>query len=261
MPTISPTAITYVQALRKYQDLFMASRNLAERTRREYSNDLKGFFAFLGDPLHIHTLDGIRREHLEAYLALLDRRGFTGNTRRRKVATLRSFFLFAEEASLLTANPARKLVPPEREHLQPRVLTEGEYKRLQLAVAHEPRDAAVIEVLLQTGVRLSELAALKVPDIELPLKITKDEGNIGSIRVMGKGRKERTVTLNWKGCKAVKAYLRVRPETDDPRLFITKFGEPAGPRAIQHVVHKYLSQAGIPHASVHTLRHTLPPIW
>ena len=69
------------------------------------------------------------------------------------------------------------------------------------------------------------------------------------MRIHGKGRKERTVTLNWKACKAIKAYLAIRPNVDDPHLFLTKFGLGIGPRSIENVVAKYLKEAGISEAS------------
>ena len=247
---------TFEDALGQYRELLLASRNLAPKTRREYTNDLTDLFAFLRSRHHIATVAKVERLHLESYLAELDARGLTGNTRRRKVASIRSLFGFLTDQGLIPVDPARRLIPPEREHLQPRVLTEGEYKRLQLACAHETRDAAVIELLLQTGMRLSELASVKLSDFDLPAKITRDEGNVGSVHVVGKGRKDRTITLNWKACKAIKAYLQARPKLDAPELFMTKFNESLGPRGIQHVVAKYLGDADIQNASVHTLRHT-----
>ncbi len=249
-------SLTFEEALEQYRELLLASRNLAPRTRREYTNDLLDLFAFLRSRHHLTTVAQVDRRHLESYLAELDARGFTGNTRRRKVASIRSFFLFLDDQAFVEFNPARKLIPPEREHLEPRVLTESEYKRLQLACAHETRDAAVIELLLQTGMRLSELSRVKQSDLDLPVKITREEGNVGSVHIMGKGRKDRTVTLNWKACKAIKAYQQVRPRLDAPELFVTKFGQSLGPRGIQHLVSRYLDDAQILNASVHTLRHT-----
>jgi site-specific recombinase XerD len=125
-----------------------------------------------------------------------------------------------------------------------------------LACAHEPRDAALIEVLLQTGMCLSELARLRVIDVELPAKISHDPVHVGAVHVLGKGRKDRTVTLNWRACKALKLYLLVRPTVDDPCIFVTKFRTGMSPRAIEYAVAKYLTQAGIARAHVHTLRHT-----
>jgi integrase len=80
------------------------------------------------------------------------------------------------------------------------VLSETEYRTLQLACGHDVRDAAVIELILQTGMRLSEVAALRVPDLEMPARVSRD-GPAGAVHVHGKGRKERTVTLNWKAMK------------------------------------------------------------
>jgi site-specific recombinase XerD len=156
-----------------------------------------------------------------------------GSTRRRKVASVRSFFLFLHDQELIAANPAQKLIPPAREYHQPRVLSQREYQRLQLAVAHQIRDGAVIELLLQTGMRLSELTRLTLTQLDLPAKVTKEPDNVGSVRIFGKGRKDRTVTLNWRICRALKSYLAVRRPVDDPRLSISKFGAGMSPRAIE----------------------------
>ncbi len=154
-------------------------------------------------------------------------------------------------------SPAGKLTPPEREHRQPRFLTEREYKALLDACRHETRDAAIIELLLQTGMRLCELAGLKTSDVQLPARIIKEPQGAGCVRILGKGRRERTVTLNWKACKAVRAYLAVRPkDTDDQHLFLTKFRLGISPRSIERLVEKHLTEAGIQDASVHSLRHT-----
>jgi site-specific recombinase XerD len=248
--------ISLQEALKQYQEILLASRNLAPRTRTEYVNDLEDLIDFLETRCFLFLAHRVERSYLESYFAELDRRGFTGNTRRRKYASLRSFFGYLHESELTDHDPTQKLIPPAREHHQPRVLTESEYKRLQLAVAHETRNAAIIELLLQTGMRLSELSRLTVNDIDLPQKISREDGHVGSVHLLGKGRKDRTVTLNWKISKALRAYLSIRPMADSDRLFITKFGEGIGPRAIQNVVAKYLRDAGITRARVHTLRHT-----
>jgi site-specific recombinase XerD len=175
-------------------------------------------------------------------------------SRARKVATIRGFFAFLVQEGVLVASPAEKLIPPERERTQPRVLSEPEYKRLLTAVHGEIRDEAIIELLLQAGIRLAELARLKVSDIELPAKV--DREHTGAVHIQGKGRKARTVTLNFKACRALRNYLQVGPRAEESELFITKFGKPIGPRSIENVVTKYLAVAGIQGASVHALRHT-----
>jgi integrase/recombinase XerC len=251
----SPLSLT--NALVSYETTYLRARNLAPCTRAEYLTDLTDLIEFLETQKHVRTIQEVVRPQLEAYLATLDSRGMAGSTRRRKVASIRSFFFYLEDAGLRVGDPARRLIPPAREHRTPRYLTEREYKALLDAVRHEPRDAAIVELLLQTGMRLSQLARLQVTDVDLPLKISKEPGNAGSVHILGKRRKERTVTLNWKACKALKAYFAVRPDdTDDPHLFLTKFKAGIGPRSIEAVVTKYLTEAGIQGASVHTLRHT-----
>jgi site-specific recombinase XerD len=194
---------------------------------------------------------------LQGFLVTLDRRGLRGSSRRRTVATIRSLFRFLVQQGLLAASPAEALLPPEREREARRGLSEAEYKRLMAAVQHEVRDGALLELLLQTGIRQSECAAITLGDLQLPARVSRDVGNVGSLRVHGKGRKERIVTLNYKVCRALKAYLAVRPTIDDEdALFLTKFEQPLGTRSIRNIVAKYLAEAGIAGASTHALRHT-----
>src|SRR5512144_115907 len=260
--TAAKSALTLEQALTAYQETYLASRNLAPRTRIEYRTDLRQVCEFLSS-CGVSTAQAVERTHLERFLARLDQLGLGGAIRRRKVASIRSFFLFLENAGHRRGNPASKLVPPERERNQPRFLTEREYKQLLDAVRYDARDAAIIELLLQTGLRLSEIARLRLSDIELPVKVirpnrqTQEPGSVGSARINGKGRRQRTVTLNWKVCKALKAYLAVRPpDAADDAVFQTKFKRGIGPRSIELLVTKHLSEAGIKDASVHSLRHT-----
>ncbi|HSH61595.1 MAG TPA: tyrosine-type recombinase/integrase [Acidimicrobiales bacterium] len=255
MDTLS-APLTLAEAVERYHETVPRSRNQAERTRLAYRRDLQQLLAYLEGKAQLTHIDQVQRKHLEGFLAELDHRGLKGSSRRRKVAALRSFFGFLEQHDYRPTNPASMLIPPAREHHEPRVLSEAEYTRLRDAVRFEVRDAAIIEFLLQTGMRLSELSSLKLTDIELPAKITRDEGSVGRVTIQGKGRKVRTVTLNWKACRAVKSYLQQRPTVATPYLFLTKFKKPIGPRSIENLVTKHLTEAGIPGASVHSLRHT-----
>lgn len=243
------------QALTHYETIYMPSRNWAAKTRVNYRNDIADLITFLEkqgktDPNRVDL------QHLEAYMAELDRKDYAGTTRRRKTSSIKSFFGFLKQYGYVTNNVAERLIPPAREHKEPRVLTIREYQALLRACSHDIRDAAIIELLLQTGIRLSELARLTLDDIELPKRISRDPSNTGSVSVHGKGRKERTITLNHKACKALNAWLKIRPDVDNNSLFVSKFLEPMSPRAYEYVVKKYLREAGIKGASVHTLRHT-----
>ena len=86
-------------------------------------------------------------------LAELDRRGYPGTTRRRKTSSIKSFFGFLKQYGYTNNNMAERLIPPEREHKEPRVLSKREYQALLRACSHDIRDAAIIELLLQTGIR------------------------------------------------------------------------------------------------------------
>jgi integrase/recombinase XerD len=103
--------------------------------------------------------------HFNAFLATLDRKNLSGYTRRRKVSSMKSFCRFLTINGSVSRDPALQLILPRRESTTPRVLSETEYKRLQLSVANQPLAAAMVEVLLQTGIRLSELANLTLADI------------------------------------------------------------------------------------------------
>jgi site-specific recombinase XerD len=236
-----PETLTFDQALSLYTEAVLAGRNMTENTRKFYSRDIGELLAYLRERAFLTSPSQVGTFHLEQYLARLDERGLKGSSRRRKVASIRSFFGFLHERSLIPQNPALKLIPPSREQHQPRVLSEAEYTRLVNVVQYETRNRAIVELLLQTGMRLSEVSRLTLSDISLPQKISKDPGNVGAVVVHGKGRKTRTVTLNWKACRALKAYLDSRKHLDEPRLFLTKLGRGMGPRSIQQMVEKRLA--------------------
>lgn len=253
--TIKANELTLETAIRLFETEYMASRNFTPETRVHYKSDLMQLGSFL-QGRGIGKPADVRLSHLTGFMAELDRRGYSGVSRRRKTASVKSFFRFLKVYELITYNPAEQLAPPERESREPRFLTAQEYQALLRACSHQPRDAAIIELLLQTGTRLSEVARLSISDIELPARINRDPENTGSICIQGKGRKTRTLPLNYKACRALKAWLSVRPDVDHSALFVTKFREAMGKQAIQRTVKKYLKDAGIQNASVHTLRHT-----
>jgi len=187
----------------------------------------------------------------------MDRRGYSASTRNRKTHSMKSLFHFLHHLSITSHNIAEQLIPPSVQKHEPRFLSEAEYQRLLRECSHKPRDAAIIELYLQTGMRLSELARLQLVDIEIPKRITPDPDNMGAVRVRRKGGKYVYIPLNHKACKAIAAYLTVRPDIiGETALFISQFKRPISIRAIQERVTKYAKEAGI-QASVHTLRHTM----
>lgn len=250
------TGDTVRHAVALFEVVGMPARNLAARTRGEYANDLHDLVKFL-DSRGVRALAGVTLPHLEAYQADLDRRGHKPSTRNRKTHTIKTFFSFLERQGLLQGNPAARLIPPKAQKREPRFLSEEEYRRLLRACSHNIRDAAIIEVLLQTGMRLSELANLTIGDLELPARITREPDNTGSARVRRKGGKVDTIPLNYKACQVLAAWLKARPKMPFEEVFVSKFKTPLTARAIQYIVAGYMKEADIKGASVHTLRHTM----
>ena len=247
---------TVEEGIALFETVGMPALNLAARTRRDYTLDLRDLAAFLSTQ-GVTQLDQVDLPALERYQAEMDRRGYQASTRNRKTYAIKAFFKYLHRQGAVAQNVAGELVAPQPKKREPRFLSEEEYKGLLRACSHHPRDAAIVELFLQTGMRLSELAGLTLEDVELPRKISRDPDNIGTVRVTRKRGKVETIPLNYKACQALKTWLSVRPDVAPRALFVTKFRTPMSRRAIQYTVEKYLKLAQIPNASVHTLRHTM----
>jgi site-specific recombinase XerD len=243
------------QALDEFKTIYLPARNYAFRTRKEYANDLRELVEFI-EKMGIIRVGDIALNHLERYLAYLDQKGYAGATRKRKTVAIRTFFGFLTQEGYVSNDLSRRLITPYAENKLPRVLTRAEYQRLIDACASNPRDIAIVVLLLQTGIRLSELVRLKLADIELPEGDIADQ-DFGQLRILGGGgRKDRVMPLNSKACQALRDYLKAQPDQQFHSLFHNKDGSVLGPRGIQKMLHKYFTQTGIKAASVHTIRHT-----
>jgi integrase/recombinase XerC len=241
--------ITLRKVLEDYKTIYMAYRNFADRTRVEYLNDLEDLVEFL-EKSGIYKVEKLELVQIEHYLAGLERRGFAGATRKRKTIAIRSFLKFLYQDQYISGNLAKHVIPPFVDNKMPTFLTEAEYNRLRDACADKTRDAAIVELLLQTGIRLSELTRLTLDDIELI-----DDGSF--VRIRGsRVREERMLPLDTKACEALQVYLAERPDTHYLSLFLNRFEEPFGARGVQKMLKKYLKKADLDIASVRTLRHT-----
>jgi len=245
-------------AIRLFSVVGMPSRGLSARTRVEYASDLAEFARFASSR-GLSTMAEINLRHLEAYMAYLDGRALKPSSINRKAQTLKSFFRFLHEHGERAENVAARLIPPRIPRREPRFLSEVEYKELLRTCSHHPRDAAIVEVLLQTGMRLSEIAGLTWDDVELPGKVTPEPENMGHARIIRKGGKVVLIPLNFKACRALKNWKASMHRRDKGcgAVFVSKYGSPLSKRAIQDIVAKHLAAAKITGASVHSLRHTM----
>ena len=182
------------------------------------------------------------------YLAAIAKKGLTGVARARKVSAIREYFRFLEGVGVISKSPTAGIDTPKREKHTRQYLRSDEFTKMLSLAGGNPRDYAILQVFLQTGIRVSELASLSLADVDF-LK--------PAITVRGKGSVEREIALEKRGVQALKNYLAVRPESLADVLFLNYKDEPISERGIRKLVVKYRKNAGITkRASCHTLRHT-----
>ena len=243
--------ITIRKAFDDYKTVYMPYRNFADRTREEYQNDIEDFVRFL-EQSWINRVGELGLPIIERYVARLEEKGIASLTRKRKVVAIRSFLFFLYQDGYIDTNIAKKVVLPLAEYPSPDFLTLNECNQLRSACASNMRDIAIIELILQTGIKLSELVHLTVNYIDL------DGGRLkGLMRVKGSAVKwDRIIPLNTKASEAVKNYLEVRKDAENSVLFLNRLGEPLTDSGVQKMLTKYIKKAEIGRASIHTLRHT-----
>jgi site-specific recombinase XerD len=227
----------------------LTARNTSRHTRIAYQTDLRQFFTWLLEhDLTVSAPRHIRRGHIIEYLAFLAQQGRSGVTRARKLAAIREYckYLVAEE--LLPASPAGTIPMPKKERKSRVFLREDEYLKLLNAAAGNSRDYAILQLFLQTGIRVAELVGLTLSDIDL---------DQGEMLMHGKGSKQRTIYLEKKASLGLKSYLAVRPGSVDQHVFLNYQGTGLSARGVMDIVEKYGKAAGITKKfGCHSLRHT-----
>jgi integrase/recombinase XerD len=232
----------------------MVERGLAENTVRSYSRDLIRFVTYLDEKAL--TLPGVDREVLNGYLRRLGKM-LSSRTVARHISTLKSFFRFLVEDGALHVNPARLLESPKLSRRLPCTLSPHEVERLlaqpRPVDPRGQRDAAMLELLYATGLRVSELVTLKLSNINL---------EPGYVRTIGKGSKERIVPMGEKARKALSIYIEDgRPKLDHRSrtgyLFLNYLGKRLTRQGFWKILNGYALQAGITHdVTPHSLRHS-----
>lgn len=224
---------------------YLKNNGRSSSTIVAYGKDIQQLVSFLEElsKNHIHE---VTKENLEAFLARMQQGGYTPKTLSRKLNSTRTFYRFLKVNEYITDDPSLLVQHPRYQLAPPRILTPTEYRALRDAARNDERMFAIIEILLQTGIRIGELAALKLPDIK------KDNLYIRPFEKHG----ERLVPLNKRATEALSRYLSVRPKAENDHLFITKSGRQFLIRNIRTAVERYLRLAEIKNAKVNDLRHT-----
>lgn len=225
----------------------LKGKSRASATILAYGKDIEQLVSYLekltkNDPMAVTT------EDLQSFMDSLVKESYTAKSISRKTNSTKTFFKYLKSTSLINDDPATRLSHPKFENKPPRILTKLEYRALRDAARADVRMIAVIELLLQTGIRIGELAKLRVEDVnqtEASLHVPPFEDT-----------RERVIPLNKAAADAVVKYLEVRPTSPSHSLFITKTGKPLLIRNIRTAIDRYFRMAGIKGAKVNDMRHT-----
>ncbi len=229
----------------------LRSKGRSEATVIAYAKDIEQLLNFFSKE-GCTTIEATSIEDLEKYKQSLQDNNYTPKSISRKINSTRTFYRYLIDNSIISDNPSEKLAHPKFETKPPRVLTEMEYRALRDVSRIDIRLYSIVEVLLQTGIRIGELAALSLEDI----RKSKD-GKIDYLYIKAAGSHPfRKVPLNKSAKKAIDEYLDVRPETEDDTLFVTKNGRPLLVRNIRTAIDKAFERGGIKNAKVNDLRNT-----
>lgn len=257
-----------MQPITDFLNYMETIKGKSPNTVKEYRYDLRTFFRYLKiqrgvvvdttdfknitiDDVDIELIKSITLNDLYGFVSYIGQNGCKSNSSKsRKISTLHSFFKFLHtKAKVIDSDPTLELEKPKISSRQPVYLSLSEARRLLNAVEGDfkERDYCILTLFLNCGMRLSELVGIDLKDIK---------GD--TLKVIGKGDKERTVYLNEACIQAVKDYLTTRPSVKTDALFISKRKQRISNKSVQHIVKKYLEKAGLDTKkySVHKLRHT-----
>lgn len=229
----------------------LTSQGRSSATVLAYGKDIEQLGDFLKElgksqPHEVSTKD------LQSFMAKLHKEGYTPKSISRKTNSTKTFFRFLKVNEFITDDPALLLEHPKFEMKPPRILTKMEYRALRDSARDDLRISGIIELLLQTGIRIGELSKLKIVDVKF-----SNGGKAGEVHVPpGESYPDRLVPLNKAAESAIKKYLNIRPQTKEQTMFITKTGRPLLVRNIRTAIDRYFKLAGIKDAKVNDLRHT-----
>jgi len=228
-------------------------KGFSPKTVASYANDLRQFQRFIGDGKRV---EDVTRVVLRSFLAHLYKQGYQKSSGARKISCLRSFYAYLVREEVVTENPARQIALPRRRKSLPLFLHRPEMEKLLAAPKStmlETRDRALLELLYATGCRVSEVAGLKLDSFDWYSH---------TLRVIGKGGKERQVPFGKTAAESMGRYLEeVRPklvaEPSIVHFFLNYSGRPLSKRSIGRILDKYLKRASLPREiTPHKLRHS-----
>lgn len=217
-----------------------------------YNKDIEQLLSYLLEKKVVETED-VDVEGLSSFMKSLEDLNYTPKSISRKTNATRTFVKYLAKNGYMKDDISTQLKHPKFESGKPRILSKMEYRALRDSAKNDIRSYAMIEMLLQTGITISELAGIKLKDIDI-------KNDTGTLFIPKRNNKiERTIPLNKSAVEALSKYLESsRPKTTPPAedLFITKTGKPMLIRNIRSTIDRFFRIAGVEKAKVNDLRHT-----
>ena len=244
--------------VRQFVDYIAYERGLSENTCLAYELDLNSFISFLEDEGRAGSMQEVQRRDIADYLENKRRAGLKVASRRRHLFAIKTFFAFLTAERIITENCSEMLVSPEVGRVLPKALSEGDIETLLRSVsgrsAHELRDRSMLELFYACGLRVSELASLRLSDIKVDERLVK---------CLGKGGKNRVVPLGRSAHDALLQYLDFGRErfatgnTAQQGLYLTQRGTPFTRQGIFKMLGNRAMDALMRgHVHPHMLRHS-----
>ena len=229
----------------------LKSAGKSESTVIAYNKDIEQLISHLKQ-LQLETILEIELDHLQSFMDSLAAKQYTPKSISRKTNATRTFMKYLHNEGHIETNCSTMLKHPQIEAKAPRILSKLEYRALRDAARDDIRSYTMIEVMLQTGVTISEIAEIELEHLDV-------ENSSGRLFVPAKNSKAaRNIPLNKSVTEAIKKYINEgRPEFNGaPHLFLTKTGNRLLVRNIRSTINRFFKLAGVENAKVNDLRHT-----
>lgn len=247
--------------LNLYLQFIKLEKGLSENSVVSYRNDLHRYLHFIATTQGIKDLGGVTIQHIENYLEELAAMDLSASSVARNISSIRNFHEFAIVEDLADANPAELIDLPKKTKQLPEVLSPDEVAKILNIPNRETdvgiRNAAVLETLYATGMRVSELTGLELDNLFF---------EIGFIRVVGKGNKERLVPVGEIAQSALEHYIEVvrpkyksdkNPQKAKNKIFLSQRGNPLSRMSIWNIVNDAAERSGIEkNVYPHIFRHS-----
>ncbi|MEX0812430.1 MAG: tyrosine-type recombinase/integrase [Chitinophagales bacterium] len=242
--------------LKRFLDYLKYEKRYSPHTLDAYRSDLEQFLLFLQQQYESPAIEELSHHHIRSWMVALIEGQKTAVSINRKLSSLKSYFRFAMREGLLKSNPAAKIQAPKQGKKLPTFVEEKQIAKLFDDIPFPEgyigcRDKLILECFYALGLRRAELIALKESDFSLPQR---------TLRVTGKGRKERLLPFDQKLGESIENYLLEKKaifQSETPAFFVTEKAVPLYPKLVYQIVNKYLSLVTtLKKKSPHILRHT-----